>query len=187
MEDGNSVEVAEVGNEGVLDVSMLLGGKGALTQATVQTSGICYRIAARRLRQELPRNSSLQQVLMRYTQTLLMQMAQTSGCVRRHSVEQQLCRCLLLNYDRTQSRNLFMTQEVIAGMLGVRRETVCEAAGRLQTAGHISYKRGCIEVLNRSGLESQACECYGVFKKEFDSLRSDLASRQMRADGRALA
>lgn len=178
MEDGNSVEVAEVGNEGLLDVSILLGGKGALTQATIQTSGICYRIATHRLREELSRGDSLQHLLMRYTQTLMAQMAQTSGCVRRHSVGQQLCRCLLLNFDRAQSGNLFMTQEAIAGMLGVRRESVSEAACRLQTAGYISYKRGHIEVLNRSGLESQACECYGVVRKEFDNLRTDLASRQ---------
>jgi CRP-like cAMP-binding protein len=174
MEDGSSVEVSEVGNEGVLDISVLLGGEGALTQAVVQTDGQAYRMSTMRLRRELSRGGALQHVLMRYTQTLIAQMAQTTGCVRRHSVEQQLCRCLLLNFDRTHSRNLSMTQEAMANMLGVRRESVSEAATRLQSAGYISYKRGHIEVLNRSGLENQACECYDFVKKEFDRLRADL-------------
>ena len=174
MEDGSSVEVSEVGNEGVLDISVLLGGEGALTQAVVQTDGHAYRMSTTRLRRELSQGGSLQHVLMRYTQTLIAQMAQTTGCVRRHSVEQQLCRCLLLNFDRTHSRNLSMTQEAMANMLGVRRESVSEAATRLQSAGYISYKRGHIEVLNRSGLEDQACECYDFVKKEFDRLRADL-------------
>lgn len=174
MEDGSSVEVSEVGNEGVLDISVLLGGEGALTQAVVQTDGYAYRMSTTRLRRELSRGGALQPVLMRYIQTLIAQMAQTTGCVRRHSVEQQLCRCLLLNFDRTSSRNLSMTQEAMANMLGVRRESVSEAATRLQSAGYISYKRGHIEVLNRSGLENQACECYGFVRKEFDRLRADL-------------
>jgi CRP-like cAMP-binding protein len=174
MKDGSSVEVAEVGNEGVLDVSVLLGGEGALTQAIAQTDGQAYRLSTTRLRRELSRGGALQHVLMRYTQTLLAQMAQTTGCVRRHTVEQQLCRCLLLNFDRTRSSNLTMTQETMANMLGVRRESVSEAAARLQTAGYISYKRGHIEVLNRSGLETQTCECYGIVKKELDRLREDL-------------
>ena len=174
MEDGSSVEVAKVGDEGVLDVSVLLGGEGALTQAIAQTDGQAYRMSTTRLRRELSRGGALQHVLMRYTQTLIAQMAQTTGCVRRHTVEQQLCRCLLLNFDRTRSSNLAMTQEVMANMLGVRRESISGAAARLQSAGYISYKRGHIEVLNRSGLETQVCECYGIVKKGFDRLRADL-------------
>ena len=176
MEDGASVEIAEVGNEGMLDVSMLLGGDGALTQATIQTAGHGYRLAAKWLDQENGHLGSLLTLLMRYTHTLISQIAQTTGCIRRHSVEQQFCRWLLLNFDRMNSSNLAMTQELMANMLGVRRETITEAAGRLQDAGFISYRRGQIEVLDRSGLESQSCECYRVVKRSFDRLRSDLAA-----------
>jgi CRP-like cAMP-binding protein len=178
MEDGASVEVAEVGNEGVLDVSILLGGDGALTQGIIQTAGHGYRLPAKWLLQENDQLSSLQTLLMRYTHTLISQMAQTTGCIRRHSVEQQFCRWLLLNFDRMNSGKLSMTQELMANMLGVRRETVTEAAGRLQEAGLISYRRGQIAVLDRTGLESQACECYSVVKQSFDRLRSDLVSNR---------
>lgn len=176
MEDGAAVEVAEVGNEGVLDVAILLGGQGALTEAIVQTGGEGFRLAVKWLTQDNDQFPSLRTILMRYTRMLISQMAQTTGCMRRHSVEQQFCRCLLLNFDRMNSTNLAMTQELIAHMLGVRRETVTEAAGRLQQAGYISYRRGKIEVLDRPGLEAQACECYKVVRREFDSLRSDLAA-----------
>lgn len=179
MEDGASVEVAEVGREGVLDVSIFLGGDGALTQAIVQTAGGGVRLAAKWLDQKFDEFGSLRTLLMRYTQMLISQMAQTTGCIRRHSVEQQFSRWLLLNFDRMNSSNLAMTQELIANMLGVRRETVTEAAGRLQNAGYISYRRGRIEMLDRPGLESQACECYSVVKRELDRLRSDLTAPQM--------
>jgi CRP-like cAMP-binding protein len=172
MEDGASIEVAVVGNEGILGASIL--GNAALTQATVLNPGRAYRLNVKWLEHEVDHRGSLQPLLMRYTRTLIAQMAQTTGCVRRHSVEQQLCRWLLLNLDRTPSGNLSMTQELMASMLGVRRESITEVAGKLQLAGLISYTRGHIEVLNRPGLETQACECYGVVKKEFSRLHADL-------------
>ena len=174
MEDGASIEVAVVGNEGILGASIFLGGDAALTQATILNPGCGYRLNAKWLKHEFDHRGSLQSLLMRYTQTLIAQMVQTTGCIRRHSVEQQLCRWLLLNLDRASSSNLTMTQELMAGMLGVRRESVTEAARKLQLAGLISYSRGRIEVLNRPGLETQACECYDVVKKEFGRLHSDL-------------
>ncbi len=174
MDDGTSVEVAVVGNEGILGASIFPGGDTALTQATILNLGFGYRLSAKWLKHEIDHVGSLRPLLMRYTQTLIAQMAQTSGCIRRHSVEQQLCRWLLLNLDRAPSGSLAMTQEWVAGMLGVRRESITEAAGKLQIAGLISYSRGRIEVLNRPGLETQACECYDVVKKEFGRLRSDL-------------
>ena len=172
MEDGASIEVAVVGNEGILGASIL--GDAALTQATVLSPGYGYRLNAKWLKREVDHRGSMQPLLMRYTRTLMAQMAQTTGCIRRHSVEQQLCRWLLLNFDRASSSTLTMTQELIAGMLGVRRESITEVAGKLQLAGLISYSRGHIEVLNRPGLETQACECYDVVKKEFGRLHADL-------------
>jgi len=172
MEDGASIEVAVVGNEGILGASIL--GDAALTQATVLNPGCGYRLNAKWLKHEVDHRGSLQPLLMRYTRTLMAQMAQTTGCIRRHSVEQQLCRWLLLNLDRAPSSTLTMTQELMAGMLGVRRESITEVAGKLQLAGLISYSRGHIEVLNRPGLETQACECYDVVKKEFGRLHADL-------------
>ena len=174
MEDGASIEVAVVGNEGLLGASIL--GDVALTQAMVLNPGCVYRLHAKWLEHEIDHYESLQPLLMRYTRTLIAQMAQTTGCVRRHSLEQQLCRWLLLNFDRMPSGNLSMTQELIAGMLGVRRESITEVAGKLQLAGLISYTRGHIEVLNRPGLETHACECYGVVKKEFSRLHADLSA-----------
>jgi len=174
MDDGTSVEVAGVGNEGILGASIFFGSDTSLTQATILNSGFGYRLSTKCLKQEFERNGALQYRLMRYTQTLIGQMAQTTGCTRRHSVEQQLCRWLLLNLDRSPSDNLLMTQELIAGMLGVRRESITEAARKLQLAGYINYSRGHIEVLDRTGLESQACACYEVMKQSFGSLRSDL-------------
>lgn len=168
MEDGASIEVAVVGKEGILGASIL--GDAALTQATILNPGYGYRLNAKWLKRE----ASLQPLLMRYTRTLITQMAQTTGCIRRHTVEQQLCRWLLLNLDRASSSTLTMTQELMASMLGVRRESITEVAGKLQLAGLISYSRGHIEVLNRSGLETQACECYDVVKKEFGRLHADL-------------
>ena len=174
MDDGTSVEVAVVGNEGTLGASIFPGDNTALTQATILNTGSGYRLSAKWLKHEFDHVGALQRVLMRHTQTLIAQMAQTSGCIRRHSVEQQLCRWLLLNLDRAPSGSLAMTQELMAGMLGVRRESITEAAGKLQMARLISYSRGHIEVLDRPGLETQACECYDVVKKEFARLRSDL-------------
>ncbi len=177
MEDGTSTEVAVVGNEGVLGVSIFLSDQGALTQAVVQHSGEAYRLKAAHLKAEFDHCGHLQHVLLRYTQTLLTQMAQTTGCNRAHSVEQQLCRWLLQNMDRLPTDELRMTQEFIASMLGVRRESVTEAAGKLQEAGMISYCRGHIEILNRPKLEAQACECYDIVKKQYDNLLLDLTEK----------
>ncbi|BBP03896.1 Crp/Fnr family transcriptional regulator [Sulfuriferula plumbiphila] len=179
LEDGASVEVAVVGNEGMLGVSVFMGGDAALTQATIHTAGYGYRIPAKSLREALGRSGgrragTLQQLLLRYAQTLIMQMAQTTACNRRHSVEQQLCRWLLLNFDRMHSSSLAMTQELISNMLGVRRESITEAARKLQQAGIISYHRGHIEVTNRPELETHVCECYGILKKESERLVTDL-------------
>lgn len=179
LEDGASVEVAVVGNEGMLGVSVFMGGDAALTQATIHTAGHAYRISGKILRGALGRSGgrrsgTLQQLLLRYAQTLIVQMAQTTACNRRHSVEQQLCRWLLLNFDRVHSSSLAMTQELISNMLGVRRESITEAARKLQQAGIISYRRGHIEVTNRPGLETHVCECYGILKKESERLVTDL-------------
>lgn len=174
MEDGSSTEVAVVGNEGVLGVGIFMGGDASLAQAVVQHAGHVYRLKAGLLRAEFDHCGGLQHVLMRYTQTLISQMAQTTGCNRAHSLEQQLCRWLLQNMDRLPTDELRMTQEFIANMLGVRRESVTEAAGKLQDAGMISYCRGHIEILDRPKLEAQACECYDIVKKQYDSLLADL-------------
>ena len=174
MEDGTSTEVAVVGNEGVLGVSLFLADQGALTQATVQHSGEAWRLKASHLKTEFDHCGHLQSVLLRYTQTLLTQMAQTTGCNRAHSVEQQLCRWLLQNMDRLPTDELRMTQEFIANMLGVRRESVTEAAGKLQEAGLISYCRGHIEILDRPKLEAQACECYDIVRRQYDTLLAEL-------------
>lgn len=179
LEDGTSVEVAVVGNDGMLGVSVFMGGDSPLTQATIHTAGSLYRIPGQFLHEALSRsggrrNGTLQSILLRYTQTLIIQMAQTTACNRRHSVEQQLCRWLLLNFDRVHSNSLTMTQELIANMLGVRRESITEAARKLQLAGILSYRRGHIEVTNRVGLEAHVCECYQVLKKESERLSTDL-------------
>ena len=172
MEDGASAEIAGVGNEGVLGISLFMGGNTTPCQATVQTGGYGYRLKVKLLMEEFDRAGPLMHLLLRYTQALMTQMSQTAACNRHHSVEQQLCRWLLLTLDRLPSNELTMTQELIAGMLGVRREGITETAGNLQREGLISYRRGHITVLDRTGLESHACECYGVVKKEFHRLLS---------------
>jgi CRP-like cAMP-binding protein len=170
MADGASAEIAVVGNDGVVGVSLFMGGETTPSRAVVQSAGHAYRLEAERLKAEFVRAGALQQLLLRYTQALLTQMAQTAVCNRRHSLDQQLCRWLLLSLDRLPSNELVMTQELIANMLGVRREGVAEAAGKLQDSGLIQYSRGRIVVLDRAGLEAQTCECYAVVKKESDRL-----------------
>jgi CRP-like cAMP-binding protein len=175
---GASAETAGVGNEGMVGVSIFMGGDTTSSSAVVQTAGHGYRMERGRLKQEFGRAGLLQSLLLRYTQALMTQMAQTAACNRHHSVEQQLCRWLLLTMDRLPERELVMTQELVASMLGVRRESVTETAGQLQTAGYIRYRRGHIAVLNRDGLERHACECYGVVKKELSRLQNDVLYRQ---------
>lgn len=170
MEDGASAEIAVVGNEGVIGVALFMGGETTPNRAVVQSAGHAYRLPAQRLKEEFRRNGGLQILLLRYTQALLTQMAQTAVCNRHHSVDQQLCRWLLLSLDRLNSDTLNMTQELIADMLGVRREGVTEAAGKLQKRGVIRYVRGRITVLDREKLEQLSCECYKVVKKETDRL-----------------
>jgi CRP-like cAMP-binding protein len=177
-ESGASAETAGVGNEGVVGISLFMGGDTTSSSAVVQTAGQAYRLERRLLLEEFNRAGALQRLLLRYTQALMTQMAQSAVCNRHHSVEQQLCRWLLLTLDRIPARELVMTQELVASMLGVRRESVTEAAGHLQNAGYIRYRRGHIGVLDRTGLERQACECYGVVKKELNRLLSDVRHRQ---------
>ena len=178
LENGGSSEIAGVGNEGLLGISLFMGGETTPSRAVVQTGGFGYRLPAARLLEEFNRAGPVLRLLLRYTQALLTHMAQTSVCNRHHSVEQQLCRLLLLTLDRLPSHELTMTQELIANMLGVRREGVTEAAGKLQHYGYISYRRGHITVLNRGGLEAKTCECYMVVKKEFARLLFDVQQRQ---------
>jgi len=176
-ESGASAETAGVGNEGVVGVSLFMGGDSTPSSAVVQTAGHACRLDRNTLKQEFNRAGALQRLLLRYTQALMTQMAQTAVCNRHHSVEQQLCRWLLLTLDRVPGRELVMTQELVASMLGVRRESVTDAAGHLQTQGYIRYRRGHIGVLDRAGLATQVCECYGVVKKELDRLLSDVHHR----------
>ena len=176
-ETGASAETAGVGNEGVVGVSLFMGGDTTSSSAVVQTAGYAYRLDRHVLLDEFNRAGALQRLLLRYTQALMTQMAQTAVCNRHHSVEQQLCRWLLLTIDRVPVRELVLTQELVASMLGVRRESVTEAAGNLQTAGYIRYRRGHIAVLERSGLEERVCECYGVVKKELERLLTDVNKR----------
>jgi len=170
MEDGASAEIAIVGNEGILGISLFMGGETTPSRAVVQSAGYGYRLKAQLLKDEFGRFGPFLRLLLRYTQALITQMAQTAVCNRHHSVDQQLCRWLLLSLDRLSSSELSMTQELIANMLGVRREGVTEAAGKLQVAGLIQYRRGKITVLNRRRLEARSCECYQVVKTEFDRL-----------------
>src|SRR5258706_6234701 len=170
MENGASAEIAIVGNEGILGISLFMGGESTPSRAVVQSAGYSYRMRAQLLKNEFGRYGTLMHLLLRYTQALITQMAQTAVCNRHHSVDQQLCRWLLLSLDRLASNELSMTQELIASMLGVRRDGVTEAAGKLQTAGLIQYNRGKITVLDRPRLQARACECYAVVKKEFDRL-----------------
>jgi CRP-like cAMP-binding protein len=174
MEDGASAEIAVVGNEGILGISLFMGGETTPSRAVVQSAGYGYRLKAQLLKQEFNRAGPVLHILLRYTQALITQMAQTAVCNRHHSVEQQLCRWLLLSLDRLPTQELTMTQELIANMLGVRREGVTEAAGHLQRSGVIRYSRGRITVLDRPRLEKAACECYAVVKKEFDRLLTDI-------------
>ena len=177
-ESGASAETAGVGNEGVVGISLFMGGNTTPSSAVVQTAGHAYRLPGRMLKQEFGRGGLMQGLLLRYTQALLTQMIQTAACNRHHTVEQQLCRWLLLTIDRIPDRELVMTQELVASMLGVRREGITEAAGSLQRAGVIRYRRGHITVIKRSGLEAATCECYAVVKKEFARLLSDVRYRQ---------
>jgi CRP-like cAMP-binding protein len=170
MADGASAEIAVVGNEGIIGIALFMGGETMPNRAVVQSAGHAYRLRGQVLKEEFNRAGELQHLLLRYTQALLTQMSQTAVCNRHHSVDQQLCRWLLLSLDRLPSNELTMTQELIANMLGVRREGVTEAAGKLQAAGLIHYSRGHIKVLDRSRLEKRACECYQVVKTEFDRL-----------------
>jgi CRP-like cAMP-binding protein len=170
MEDGASAEIAVVGNEGIVGVSLFMGGETTPSRAVVQSAGHAYQLKGQLLKDQFYRAGPMQRLLLRYTQALLTQMAQTAVCNRHHSVDQQVCRWLLLRLDRLPSSELIMTQELIANMLGVRREGVTEAAGHLQKAGLIEYHRGHITVLDRPGLEARSCECYAVVKKEFDRL-----------------
>lgn len=170
MLDGASAEIGVVGNEGVIGIALFMGGETMPNRAVVQSAGHAYRLKGQLLKHEFNRAGELQHLLLRYTQALLTQMSQTAVCNRHHSLDQQLCRWLLLSLDRLPTNQLVMTQELIANMLGVRREGVTEAAGKLQKAGLIKYQRGHITVLDRVGLEARACECYGVVKKEYDRL-----------------
>ena len=170
LADGASAEIAVVGNEGIIGVSLFMGGETTTSRAVVQSAGHAYRLPSKLLKEEFTRGGAMQHLLLRYTQALLTQMAQTAVCNRHHSLDQQLCRWLLLSLDRLIGNELVMTQELIANMLGVRREGVTEAAGNLQNAGLIKYSRGHITVLDRVGLEARTCECYGVVKREFDRL-----------------
>ena len=170
MEDGDSAEIALVGNEGFVGVSLIMGGETTSSRAVVQSGGPTYRIKSALLVEEFMRGGPMQKQLLRYTQALLTQMAQTAVCNRHHSLDQQFCRWLLLSLDRLPSNELTMTQELIANMLGVRRESVTEAAGKIQRAGLISYHRGRITVIDRAGLEERVCECYAVVKAECDRL-----------------
>jgi CRP-like cAMP-binding protein len=177
MEDGSSAEIAVVGYEGIVGVSLFMGGESTTSRSVVQSAGHAYRLRGQFLKDEFFRAGPMQRLMLRYTQALLTQMAQTAVCNRHHSVDQQLCRWLLLSMDRLPSNELVMTQELIANMLGVRREGVTEAAGHLQAAGLINYSRGKITVVDRPGLEARVCECYAVVKKENDRLLPDRIAR----------
>ena len=170
LADGGSAEIAVVGNDGVVGVSTFMGGESTPSRAVVQSEGGAFRLKGQALKDEFNRGGASQHLLLRYTQSLLTQMAQTAVCNRHHTIDQQLCRWLLLSLDRLASDTLSMTQELIANMLGVRREGVTDAAGKLQNAGLIRYSRGKITVLDRAGLEALSCECYRVVKTEFDRL-----------------
>lgn len=180
MEDGSSAEIAVTGNDGLVGISLFMGGESTPSRAVVQSAGYGYRLRASVLKKEFAQGGELQHLALRYTQALITQMAQTAVCNRHHTVEQQLCRWLLLSLDRLPSNQLSMTQELIANMLGVRREGVTEAAGHLQSAGIIAYSRGKITVLDRPKLEKRVCECYAVVKREHDRLFPQLKSPSVR-------
>ena len=177
MQDGASAEIAVVGNEGLVGIALFMGGETTPSRAVVQSAGHAFRLRAKFLKGEFEFGGALQHLLLRYTQALITQMAQTAVCNRHHSIEQQLCRWLLLSADRLPTNVLTMTQELIANMLGVRREGVTEAAGKLQESGLIHYSRGRITILDRPGIERRVCECYAVVKAEFDRLLPDRTAR----------
>jgi CRP-like cAMP-binding protein len=170
LADGGSAEIAVVGNDGLVGVSLVMGGDSTPSRAVVQSEGEAYRLNGQALKNEFNRGGAMQHLLLRYTQSLLTQMAQTAVCNRHHSIDQQLCRWLLLSLDRLDSDTLCMTQELIANMLGVRREGVTEAARRLQDTGLIQYQRGNIKMMDRAGVEARCCECYAVVRVETDRL-----------------
>jgi CRP-like cAMP-binding protein len=170
MESGASAEISVVGNEGLIGVAVFMGGESTPSRAIVQSAGSAYRLAGQLLKDEFNRHGDLLLLMLRYTQALITQMAQTAVCNRHHSIDQQLCRWLLLSLDRLRGNKLVMTQELIANMLGVRREGVTDAAGKLQRLGVIEYSRGHITVLDRARLETLSCECYAVVKAETDRL-----------------
>lgn len=172
MEDGASAEIAIVGNEGLVGISIFMGGESTPNRAVVQSAGRSFRIKSNHIKSEFARSGPVLNLLLRYTQALITQMSQTAVCNRHHSLDQQLCRWLLLSLDRLEGDELLMTQELIANMLGVRREGVTEAAMNLQKAGLIRYSRGHITALNRKGLEERSCECYAVVKTEYERLLS---------------
>ena len=170
MESGASGEISVVGNEGLVGVAVFMGGESTSSRAVVQSAGVAYRLRGQKLKDEFNKHGELLHLILRYTQALITQMAQTAVCNRHHSIDQQLCRWLLLSLDRLPGNRLTMTQELIANMLGVRREGVTDAAGKLQRQGIIEYSRGQITVLDRAGLERLSCECYAVVKRETDRL-----------------
>jgi CRP-like cAMP-binding protein len=174
MEDGASAEIAVVGNEGLVGISLFMGGQSTSSSAVVQAAGQAWRLQADLLMDEFNRGGPVLQLLLRYTQALITQMAQTSACNRHHAVDQQFCRWLLLTLDRLHASDIVMTQELLSNILGVRRASVTEAAGNLQRDGLIRYERGLITVLDRPGLERRSCECYAVVKKEYDRLLPDI-------------
>ncbi len=174
LEDGESAEIAVVGNEGVVGISLFMGGESTPSRAVVQSAGRGYRLSSHAIKEAFGRNNPVMHLMLRYTQALITQMAQTAVCNRHHTLDKQLCRWLLLSMDRLQGTELVMTQKLIANMLGVRREGVTEAALKLQAAGLIQYARGHITLLDRPGLEQRTCECYAVVKKEYDRLLPDL-------------
>jgi CRP-like cAMP-binding protein len=176
LENGASAEISVVGNDGVVGIALFMGGESMPNRAVVQSAGKAYRLDGQTLKQEFSRSGAFQHLLMRYTLALFSQMAQTAVCNRHHSVDQQLCRWLLLSHDRLSGDELHMTQELIADMLGVRREGVTEAAGKLQQAGLIHYSRGMITIVDRPGLEARVCECYAVVRKEFKRLLPDVTA-----------
>ncbi|MFA5982633.1 MAG: Crp/Fnr family transcriptional regulator [Methylococcaceae bacterium] len=173
MENGACSEIAGVGNDGVLGISVFMGGNSTPSLATVNTAGLAYRLKEQQMKEEFGRAGTMMQLMLRYTQALITQISQTGVCNRHHSIEQQLCRWLLFTLDRLPSNELTLTQELIANMIGVRREGITEAAGNLKRAGFISYRRGHISVLDRFGLESKACECYKVVKNEYHRLLNE--------------
>ena len=170
LQNGSSAEIAVTGNEGLVGIALFMGGETAPSRAVVQSAGAGFRLRASVLKKEFEAAGALQHLLLRYTLALITQMAQTAVCNRHHTLDQQLCRWLLLSLDRLPANELEMTQELIANMLGVRRVGVTEAAGKLQAAGLIEYSRGHIKVLDRAGLEGRVCECYAVVKREYDRL-----------------